>query len=246
MQQQQRYIMGKNCIQEVLKADPSRIICVLTSQTSEEDPLYRQLLQQKIAVKKCSKQELTKLVSSDSHQSFIAIVREKKKETLEFWLKRFSTVEQALVVILDSIFDPQNLGAILRACECFGADLIIFSKNRGTDLTPAASKASVGASELVPLLKVSNLVETMKMFQKEDFWAIASEISSKAHNLYRFDFPKKALLILGSEGKGIQPLLSQKCDFHLYIPMYGKIDSLNVSQAAAVLLSAYRSHISID
>ena len=80
--------------------------------------------------------------------------------------------------MLDSIFDPQNLGAIIRAAECFGADLVIFSKNRGADITPVATKTSAGATELVPIIKVSNLVETMKTFQKAELWVYCLQIQN--------------------------------------------------------------------
>ena len=138
--------------------------------------------------------------------------------------------------MLDSIFDPQNFGSLLRSAECFGVDGVIWSKNRGCELTPVVSKASVGASELLPLLCVSNLAETMRKFKKNGFWIVTAEIGEEAKSLDSFDFPEKTLLIMGSEGKGVQKLLSKEADSKVYLPMYGQIDSLNVSQAASVLL----------
>ena len=183
------------------------------------------------------KPKLTSLVQSESHQGFVAEVVEREGVDLKSFLK--SAPEKSLVVMCDSITDPQNFGTILRACECFGVDALVYSKNRNVGLTPVVSKASVGGSELVPLIPVSNLADTMKKFQDAGYFSVAAERSDQ--NLYSFEFPQKTLLILGAEGKGIQPLLSKKSDFRIEIPMHGSIDSLNVSQATAVLLSAWRN-----
>lgn len=238
MKKQYRRIMGRNCIGELVKSAPERIVEVYTSQRDPRDSLLLELQKAGIPIKQVHKSELSKSVDSESHQSYVAAVKEREQLSIKDFLKEEK--ENRLVLMLDSIFDPQNLGAILRAAECFGVDLVLFSKNRGTDITPVVAKTSVGATELMPILKVSNLAETMKSFQKEGFWAVAAEAGEGSESLHDFKFPNKTLLILGSEGKGIQPLISKKCDFHLRIPMLGKIDSLNVSQATAVLLSHYR------
>ena len=115
--------------------------------------------------------------------------------------------------------------------------LSFYSTNRNVALTPVVSKASVGASEMVSLIPVSNLVDTLKKFQDAGYFSVATEISDQAKPLDSFEFPEKTVLMVGAEGSGIQPLLSKRSDFHLYIPMKGAIDSLNVSQATAVLLS---------
>lgn len=238
-----RLIMGRNCIEEVLKASPQRLAFVYTSQKGESDDLIRALQEQDIPVKPRPKHELSRMVESESHQGFVAAIKETNQPTLKDFLQSAFEKETSLVVMLDSIFDPQNLGAIIRAAECFGADLVVFSRNRGADITPVATKTSVGATELVPILKVSNLTETLKAFQKEGYTAIAAEAKEHSEDLHRYDVPNKVVLVLGSEGKGIQPLLSKTCDAHLIIPMYGSIDSLNVSQAAAVFLSHFRARL---
>jgi 23S rRNA (guanosine2251-2'-O)-methyltransferase len=243
MKQRYRYIMGKNCIREVLRAASQRLVEVYTSH-SNDDALYDELVKAGVTVKEISKKKLTQMVESDSHQSYIAAVKERGHEDVGGYLKRFFERDKVCVVMLDSIFDPQNVGTILRASECFGVDLVIYSKNRGADITAVVSKTSVGASELVPILKVSNLADTMKRFQKEGFAAVTAEVGEKAESIYSFDFPEKTLIVMGSEGKGVQPLISKKCDHHVYIPMLGNIDSLNVSQAAAVFLNSYQRCVS--
>jgi 23S rRNA (guanosine2251-2'-O)-methyltransferase len=238
MTQRNYYIMGKNSIRELLRTSPERIIEVYTCQSSEKDPLLGELSKKRIPLREVNKNKLTDMVNSDSHQSFVAAVKEKAPVDLKQFLKQ--TLSHSLVVMLDSIYDPQNMGAILRAAECFGADLVVYSKNRGTDVTPVVTKTSSGATELVPICKVSNLAETVKLFQEAGYWAVAAEGGAKSSGIYSFDFPEKTLLILGSEGEGVQQILSKNADFHVSIPMLGQIDSLNVSQAAAVFLSHYR------
>ena len=230
-------IMGRNCISEVLAHAKERIIEVYTSQQSKGDTLYDALLKNGIRVKQVSKGDLSQMTASESHQSYVAALKEREDPNLREFLEDAKQKERSVVLLLDSIYDPQNLGAIIRAAECFGVDLVVFSKNRGADITPVATKTSVGATELVPILKISNLVEMLKTFQKEEYWAVACEAREHSQPLSTFEFPKKMVLVLGSEGKGIQPLLSKTCDFYLSIPMLGKIDSLNVSQAVAVILS---------
>ncbi len=228
--------MGKHALEEVLKKNPERFVEAYTYK--QEDPLTQMLKRGGVKVQEMPKQKLASLVQSDSHQGFVAKVHERECLTPKEFLK--TAPEKSLVLMCDAIQDPQNFGAILRAAECFGVDALIYSTNRNVALTPAVSKASVGASELVPLIPVSNLADTLKKFQDGGYFSVATEISDKAHPLDTFEFPEQTLLIIGAEGPGIQPLLSKKSDFHLYIPMKGSIDSLNVSQATATILSHWK------
>lgn len=231
-----RKIMGKHALEEVLKIDAERLLKVYTCK--EEDPLLQKLRNAGIQTIVIPKNRLFSLVQSESHQGFVAEVKERDELPLKEFLS--TTPEKSLVVMCDSITDPQNFGAILRACECFGVDALVFSKNRNVGITPVVSKVSVGGSELVPLIAVSNLVDTLKKFQDVGYFSVAAECHERSQSLYNFEFPSQTVLIIGAEGKGIQPLLSKKADYHLEIPMQGRIDSLNVSQATAVFLSHCR------
>ncbi len=228
-------IMGKNCIREVLRHDPSRLITVFTAAPSDTD-LIPLLHSHKIQVKNRSPQELSQMTDSTSHQKFVAEVKEHTTPSLKEFLQN-NTKEKSCILMLDSITDPHNLGAILRAAECFGVDAVIWSKNRGCNITPAVSKVSVGASELVPCINVSNLVDSIKKCQQAGYWAYAAALDSHACSLYTLEFPSKTLIIVGSEGKGVRNLTAQTVDGTITIPMKGSIDSLNVSQAVAVILA---------
>lgn len=227
-----RLIMGKNAVKELIKKDKKRIIEIYLE---KGDPLAKEW--NHLPLRFVSKQELTKKLQTDSHQGVAALVHEPPSIAIETLFKK----DQALVLMLDSIMDPQNFGSLLRAAECFGVDAVIWSKNRGVDITPVVSKASVGATELVPLIRVSNLAETIKKFKEHDFWAVTAEVGEGTTSLYTFEFPKKTILIMGSEGKGVQPIVSKQADFKVFIPMQGQIDSLNVSQATAIFLFQYKN-----
>ncbi len=231
-----RLIMGKNCLSEVLSANPTSIHRVYTSKKDPQDDLIEKLINQGVPVKRVSKEALFQMVRSESHQSYVAEIRGQPKQDLRSFLQKD---QEGIVVMLDEIYDPQNFGSILRSCECFGVLGAVYSKNRGTSITPVVSKASVGASELITLIEVSNLATTVSKFKSEGYYVMTTEVGADTTSLYSFEFPKKTLLIMGSEGRGIQPLLRKQADFKIYIPMLGKIDSLNVSQATAVLLSHF-------
>ncbi|WP_420420802.1 23S rRNA (guanosine(2251)-2'-O)-methyltransferase RlmB [Simkania sp.] len=228
----QPLIMGKNCLSEVLKTNPKSIQKIFTSK--ENDPVLKKAKGLNIPIQFVPKPRLSAMVNSESHQGVVARLHARAYPELRSFLR--TPKEKSLILMCDGITDPQNFGAILRAAECFGVDCVVFSKNRSVEITPVVTKASVGASELVPLLRVSNLAETMKRFQEAGFTAIAADVGEHSKPLDEFIFPNKTLLILGAEGRGVQPLLKKKADGCVEIPLKGQIDSLNVSQAASILL----------
>lgn len=231
-------IMGIHAIRELLIHAPERILRIYTVKSTQDrkSDILASCQKAQIPVVFLALSELTKMAGSDSHQSFVAHVKGRKFWDLREFFKEIEEKDSSLVLMVDQIFDPQNFGSLIRSAECLGADAIIWSKNRGTDLTPTAAKSSSGASELLPLLRVSNLAETAETFKKEGFEIVASLLEPKAESLDTFRFAPKTVLILGSEGEGIQPLLQKGSDRLVYIPMQGKIESLNVAQAAAILL----------
>lgn len=230
-----RLIMGKHCIEEVLKSSPERIVRAYTAK--ESSPLIADIQSRGIPIKIVSPRVLDEMVHSESHQSIVVEVKEVDQQDLRYYIEGLALLDQALILMLDSINDPHNLGAILRAAECFGVHCVIWSKNRGCDLTPTVSKVSVGASELVNIIRVSNLAQTAKSLQEAGYSIITTEIDKNAISAHEISFPRKTVLVMGSEEKGIQRLLSNNADQKVYIPMHGGIDSLNVSQATAVFLS---------
>jgi 23S rRNA (guanosine2251-2'-O)-methyltransferase len=210
-------VIGKRAVEEVLKRAPERAIELYSTNEVKNAPCR---------VKRMNKDELEKLTNSTSHQGIALRVYEQERLTLE------DLFDTKIIVMLDSIFDPQNVGAILRAAECFGADAIITSKNRGCPMTPTVSKASAGASAFVPWVEVANLAESARKLQDEGFTVVVADMDGED----KVEWPEKVCLIMGSEGVGVQQLLKKRADLTVKIPMYGKIASLNVAQACAVLL----------
>ncbi|NDE63831.1 MAG: 23S rRNA (guanosine(2251)-2'-O)-methyltransferase RlmB [Chlamydiae bacterium] len=231
-----RKIMGKNTVEEVATYQSKRVVSIITC--SKE--LLNDYQRKGFKVKLADKLEMNKLVNSDSHQGIIAEVNDEEISFRDA-VQLLKEKKRSVVVLLDSIQDPQNMGAIMRACECFGVDLIMHTKNRGSPITATVSKVSMGGSEIVPRCTVSNGVDAIKKLQSEGYWIASLELSDRAESIYSFDFPDKICFVFGSEGEGVKTLLSKTSDFHLIIPMLGKIDSLNVSQASAVVLALLRS-----
>lgn len=231
------FVLGPHALEALVAASPGRIIEVLSAADGSSAVLAAQKLG--ISITHASRDRISEIAGTESHQGVLCFVRPRGFETLEQLMQRIELEPNKanIVVMLDSINDPHNLGACLRACECFGADAVIFSKNRGSPITPVVSKTSVGASELVPIVQVSNLAQAQLKLGEIGFESVATAIDPRAKPLSTFIFPQRTLLILGAEGPGVQPLLLKKSEHVVYVPMFGRIDSLNVSQALAVTLS---------
>jgi len=158
----------------------------------------------------------------------------------ELTAKEFSTVEDILdkstnpfLVLLDDIEDPQNLGAIIRSAECAGSDGLILPERRSAGLTETVETVSAGALAHVKIARVANLVAAMTELKARNIWVVGAEASG-GRKWFEFDYTQPVALVLGSEGRGLRPLVRKTCDELLSIPLHGKVNSLNVAAAAAV------------
>lgn len=225
-----RYIMGKNAILELMRREPDRIVeLYYSSQTLEGE------LAQVRRKRKLNKRALYEMTHSENHQGVVAKIKENKEWDLHSFLDQAG--KHTLLVMLDSIEDPQNFGSILRSCECFGVDAVIYSKNRGAPLSATAAKTSVGASELIPRIVVSNLAQAADVLVDYGYLIYAAEHEKDALSFRELPTKGPRVLIMGSEGKGVRALLKKKAHKTVSIPLKGQINSLNVSQATAILLS---------
>jgi 23S rRNA (guanosine2251-2'-O)-methyltransferase len=168
------------------------------------------------------------------------VLESAESESAELDLGSFliSPPEESLVIVLDHIEDPQNLGAILRSADLFAVDLVLAPRKRSAPLTDAAVKASAGAAAYAPLALVPNLAEALRKLKKAGYWLYAADMGGMS--LPEADIERRAAIVLGNEGSGVSRLLREECDFALSIPMSGHVDSLNVSAAAAVLMYDFR------
>ena len=243
---QNQFIIGLNTLTEVIKQCPQQIIQVFAQRAKEKgrkSDLLELCQKKRIPITFVSFDKITQMVDSDSHQGFAAHIQKRSYTPLKDFLRKTEDKPKSITLMLDQVFDPQNVGAILRSAECFGVDAVVFSKNRGTAITPVVTKTSCGASELMPLIRVSNLAEAVTQFQDEGFTAVTSLLNPESINLFEYTFSDKTLIIVGSEGEGIQKLIQKRANHSIYIPMQGHIQSLNVAQATSVLLYAARSQL---
>lgn len=217
-------ILGKRALLEVIRSERERIIEVFTA----GDPAEFQV--QGLKAKKGSKQLLTEMAGTEHHQGVVARVKSRPSLALAHFF------DKNLLLALDGVIDPQNMGAILRTAEAFGVEGVIWSKNRCCGMTPAVSKASAGASEIIPFAEVSNLAEALRALKEEGFQVAVADMGGEEEA----SFPDKFILVMGSEEKGVQPLIRKMADWVVGISMRGQIDSLNVSVATAVFLDRYR------
>ncbi len=188
-----------------------------------------------VPLTRVSSSELLSISDSPNHQGIAARVGPFPYVELSDVLSD-SADRQGLILILDEIQDPANLGSILRSGECLGAAAVILSKDRSVAVTPAVEKTSAGAAAHVPLAKVVNLSRAMDVLKESGYWIYATDSGAKAV-CFATDLTGKIAFVLGSEGKGIRRLVREKCDAAVSIPMTGQVGSLNVSQTAAILLA---------
>jgi 23S rRNA (guanosine2251-2'-O)-methyltransferase len=180
-----------------------------------------------------TRDQLTKLARTEAHQGVVAIVRARQFLDLEDLL--VETKQNQMLLALDGVEDPQNLGALLRTAEGAGVNGVVVTERRSAPLSPVAVKASAGAAEHVKLARVVNLVRALEELKKRNLWIIGLDERGTA-NYDEFDYTVGCVLVLGREGAGLHDLVRRTCDHLLRIPMAGRVHSLNVSAAGAVVL----------
>jgi len=191
--------------------------------------------QKKIPVEFRARQRLDELAGRLDHQGVIGLRQAFVYADLEVLIKnRSKSFNFDLVLILDSIMDPQNLGSIIRTAHCLGANGVVIPIDRAAPVTAAVIKASAGSAEQLPVTRVTNLSQTIDYLKNKGFWVFGAEAHAGT-NLREMDFNCPVVLVLGGEAKGIRPLIKKKCDFLLTIPMAGSFDSFNVAVAAGII-----------
>ena len=225
-----QYVYGKNVVRQIL-TDATRARKVWIS---VNDPEIERLCKERhVPLQFTDKKTITKMAASDKHQGVIAEIVPYQTYTVAELTQGVSGSSNVLVM-LDGIEDPHNLGAILRTCDCVGAAGVIYKKDNAVGLTPAAAKTSAGAIDTVKCAEVTNLVRTCEELKKQGWWIIGADMAGQDYRSLKYDM--NVVLVIGSEGKGISRLLKENCDYLVKIPMKGRISSLNASVSAAVLL----------
>lgn len=239
-------IVGRNSVNEALNSNRP-IDYILISRGINSGSALAIISKAKnmgIPIKECSPKKLDYMCSTTSHQGIIAVVAAYKYSNLEDIFKLAdSRNESPFIVIADEIEDPHNLGAIIRSAECAGVHGVIIPKRRSSGLTYVVSKASAGALEYIPIVKVTNISSTIDELKKRGVWIYGADMEGTTW--CQTDLSGPVALIIGNEGRGISRLVKEKCDIILSLPLKGNITSLNASVAAGVLMyeiSRQKSH----
>ena len=237
---QDNLIIGRNPVIEALKGH-SEFERILVAKGAEGsiNKILAMAKDKQVICHYVEKVVLDKMAPGLSHQGVIAVITEYKYAEIEDIMKVAATKnEEPFVIVLDDIQDPHNLGAIMRTAECSGAHGIIVHNRNSCGLTATVAKASAGAIEYMPCVRVTNIVQTLEKLKEQGFWIAACDMGGPKY--YKQDLKGKLCLVIGNEGKGISPLVKKKSDFIVSIPMVGRINSLNASNAAAIIMYEVR------
>ncbi|MBO7196411.1 MAG: 23S rRNA (guanosine(2251)-2'-O)-methyltransferase RlmB [Clostridia bacterium] len=231
-------IFGRNSVKELLSS--GRDIEKLYIQLGEREGSVNLLLgiaaERKLPIHEVDRAKLDSIACGGNHQGIIAIAAERNYATVEEILAYAEEKgEPPFIIILDGVEDPHNLGALIRSAECSGAHGVIIPKRRAVGLTSTAVKASAGAAEYMRVAKVTNLATTIDELKEKGLWFYAADMDGTSY--YDTDLSGAVGLVMGSEGFGISRLVKEKCDFVVSIPLYGSVNSLNVSCAGAVIMT---------
>ncbi len=189
-----------------------------------------------IVVADADKRKLDNMSRTHSHQGVIAVAAVREYVSVDDILNAARAKGEApLIVVCDELSDPHNLGAVIRTAECAGAHGVIIPKRRSAGLTAIVAKTSAGAVAHVPVARVANLPSTLKELKEQGVWVFGTAADGTT-SLYAADLKGPAAIVIGSEGDGMGRLVAESCDFKVSIPMKGKLNSLNASAAAAILL----------
>ena len=231
-------VAGRIPVMEALKAETliEKIVILAGVKGGAIERIRALAKRNRVPVMEIGKQRFRELVSDTTTQGVVAIVGTKRyvevDDILEAAKKRG---EPPFLLVLDEIEDPHNLGALIRTAECAGVHGVIIPKHHAAEVTTTVAKTSAGASEYVPVAKVVNVANTLEELKQKGFWIIGTD--PKAERLYtEVDYAGSIAIVIGNEGKGIRPLVKEKCDFLVKIPLFGSIESLNASVAGALIL----------
>ena len=230
-------IYGVKPVYEVLRSNPRRvekIIAVTGTQQNRLRDIFELARTANVRIDRVSAEQIERITGRDvNHQGIAAFVAAANYADADQIVE--SAGVDAFLLVLDGVEDPRNLGAILRTAECAGVSGVLIPERRAVGLTETVAKSAAGATEHVRVAKVGNLNKLILELKKKNVWVVGTDMDAEI-DYTDWDWTRPSALVLGGEGKGLHRLVAENCDVLVKIPMYGKIDSLNVSVAAAVIL----------
>lgn len=231
-------IAGRNPVIEALRSGTAieKVVILYGVRGTAIDKIKDLARQNSVPCVEVNKQKFRELVSDTTTQGVVALVGTKEYVSVDVLLRVAKERNQApFLLVLDEIQDPQNLGAIIRTAECAGAHGVIIPKHHAASVNQTVARASAGASEQLPIAKVTNIAITLDELKEQGLWIVGTDV--KGDKLYyELDYKTPLAIVVGGEGEGIRRLVKEKCDFLVRIPLLGKIGSLNASVAAALVM----------
>ena len=230
-------IYGRNPVKEAYRAGKTIEKLYLPKGAPDPvlSPIYKMAKEKRTVISYVDKFTMDKLSEGGNHQGVLAQITDFDYSTVEAILALAKERdEDLLIVLLDGITDPHNLGAIVRSAECFGAHGIVIPKHRSVGVNDTVVKVASGATEHMLIAKVTNINDTIRMLKEHNVWVYATDFDGKAPKLT--NLTGNVAIVIGSEGEGIHKLTKELCDDTLTIPEYGKINSLNASVATGIIL----------
>jgi 23S rRNA (guanosine2251-2'-O)-methyltransferase len=232
-------IYGRKPVLEALRSGNRTVTRLYLLQGSRDailDQIESHAKAKGIPINMETRHRLDTMAGNEHHQGVVALAEDFKYAELEDLLEQARQKnEPAFLVLLDEIEDPQNLGAIIRSADAAGAHGVVIPKHRAAEVNATVIKASAGAAEHLPSVKVTNLNETIRSLKEANVWVVGTDGEAKK-NFYEYDFRQPVAIIIGNEGTGLRRLVRENCDELVKIPMAGKMSSLNASVAAALVM----------
>ncbi len=235
-----RVVYGMNPVRELLRAGAEGLAELWLAEGGDRArsfaDLERAARDRGAKVRTAPRARLDRLSGVTQHQGVVAVVADYRyREVDDLLAAAAASSRPPLLVLLDGVEDPHNLGAIVRSAHALGAHGVVLPRDRAAGVTPAAAKASAGAIEHVGVARVTNLVRTIEELKEGGLWVVAA-VPDGDRDLAAVDLRGPTALVLGGEGQGVRPLVQRSCDHAVRIPMLGRVGSLNASAAAAIVL----------
>ena len=235
----EQLIYGIHAVNAVLNKSSGRVRKVVINKDRNDKrikALREQLAAHSLPLDEVTAADMQKMYPDFVHQGVVAYVSKSTTYTEKDIASLLDkSADKALILILDGITDPHNLGACLRAADAAGVNFVIIPKDKSAEVTPLVSKIASGAAEFVPVIKVTNLVRTIKQLKSLGVWVYGTHLNAE-QSLYDVDLTGDTALIMGSEGNGMRRLTAEECDVLCDLPMHGSVGSLNVAVACGVCL----------
>lgn len=233
-----QYVCGRNAVMELLKsgAEVDKLYIQKGELKGSIKAIIAKASDKRIIISEVDKRKLDELSEGLPHQGVVAYVSDYKYYEVDEIIEYARSKNEAIrLIILDEIEDPHNTGSIIRTAETAGFHGVIMPKRRSSGITPTVHKASAGATTYMKVAKVTNIAETINRLKEENIWVYGAD--GDADTLYtQADLKGNVCLVIGNEGKGITRLVKERCDQLIKLPMFGRIESLNASNAAAILI----------